>query len=71
MVENRSHKLSGGKAARINYSLHDSLMKYWIVLLQRANSDSWENVLFYLYKIFIAMIKGRHLNFFLLQRVCS
>ena len=33
MVENRSHKLSGGKAARISYSLHDSLMKYWIILL--------------------------------------
>lgn len=69
MVDNKSHKLSGIKAARVNYALHEKMMKYWIFILDRAVNDNWEDVLFQIYSILVSMIKGHHLNFYLLMRI--
>ena len=43
-------------------------MPYWANIIHKAANDEWDEILLQLYKILRTLLKGNHVNFFLLER---
>ena len=68
MIENKGQRLSGVKNSFHNYRLIGDLMPSWTMIIEAANNDSYDEILLIMYKIIRTLLRGNHVNFFLLER---
>lgn len=67
-IENKGQRLSGVKNSYHNYHLIGELMPCWAAVIEQADNDEWDEILLQLYRIFRTLLRGNHVNFFLLER---
>ena len=70
MVENRSQRLATQKNTKRLYQLVEALLPTWNrVMTVIKGGETMQNLSHQIHKIFRAIVKGGHINFYILEEI--